>query len=284
MINDCTIIRELAEGGQKKVYLANHPEVGDVVVKKGLFKSFHSLERIRREVELLHTLKSEFYPKQYHFNIDVTANEFVIIEEYIEGQVLRDCIHDFKDVNKIFIFLNHLIDGLSIIWDKNIVHRDLKPENIIIRSNGLPCIIDLGIARFLDLESLTKTISPIGPCTPIYASPEQLTNQKGLINPRTDFFAIGIIALELYLGVHPFDPNVVGNNITTQQNILDRSVNVNTDILDNIVQNKYVVETNNVPANQYLSIFANKTIQTQPYRRFRNHKILKDFIAKYIQS
>lgn len=67
----------------------------------------------------------------------------------------------------------------------------------------MPCIIDLGIARFLDLESLTRTISPMGPCTPIYAAPEQLTNNKALIDPRTDFFGLGIIALELYLGVYP---------------------------------------------------------------------------------
>lgn len=77
-----------------------------------------------------------------------------------------------------------LVEGLSIIWDKNIVHRDLKPENIIIRPDGMPCIIDLGIARFLDLESLTRTISPMKWQPPIYAAPEQLTNNKALIDPK----------------------------------------------------------------------------------------------------
>ena len=267
MIQDCKIIKELAQGGQKIVHLAEHPTLGTVVIKKGTIKSFTSLERIRREVELLSELQSEFYPKQYHFNIDVKTKEFEIVEDYIEGKVLREAMPDIKTPAKIFTLFNSLVKGLSVIWNKNIVHRDLKPENIIIRQNGMPCIIDLGIARFLDLESLTKTISPMGPCTPIYAAPEQLANNKNLIDPRTDFFALGIIALELYLEIHPFDPTYVGNHYS---------------IVENIMQNKYVVETDIVKFNASLVELANKTLQLQPYNRFRNYQMLDRFIAKQI--
>jgi len=267
MIQDCKIIKELAQGGQKKVQLAEHTILGAVVIKKGAIKSFTSLERIKREVELLSELKSEFYPEQYHFNIDVKTKEFEIVEDYIEGKTLREALPDIKSPAEIFKLFSFLIKGLSFIWDKNIVHRDLKPENIIIRPNGTPCIIDLGIARFLDLESLTKTISPMGPCTPIYAAPEQLANNKNLIDPRTDFFALGIIALELYLGIHPFDPFYVGNHYS---------------IVENIMQNKYVVETNDVEFNDAIVELAKKTLQSQPYERFRNYQLLNAFIAKQI--
>ena len=267
MIRDCKIIKELAQGGQKSVYLAEHPNVGIVVIKRGSIKSFTSLERIKREVELLSELESEFYPKQYHFNIDVKSKEFEIIEDYIEGYVLRDVMIQFRTPKDIFTLFDLLVNGLSIIWDKNIVHRDLKPENVIIRPNGKPCIIDLGIARFLDLESLTKTISPMGPCTPIYAAPEQLNNNKNLIDPRTDFFGLGIIALELFLGVHPYDPDYVGNHYS---------------IVENIIQNRYIVETSNVERCDAIVEFANKTLQLQPYNRFRNYQMLNSFIAKQI--
>ncbi len=267
MINDCIILKDLPNGGQKNVQLAEHSMLGKVVIKRGIIKSFTSLERIKREVELLSELNSEFYPKQYHFNIDVKAKEFEIIEDYIEGCTLRDCLEKFQSPKDIFKLLYELTTGLSIIWDKNIVHRDLKPENIIIRPSGSPCIIDLGIARFLDLESLTKTISPFGPCTPIYASPEQLTNNKNLIDPRTDFFGLGIIALELFLGVHPFDPNVVGNQFS---------------IVENILQNIYVSETENVKRIESIVEFASKTLRTQPYERFRNYQMLNNFLAQHI--
>jgi eukaryotic-like serine/threonine-protein kinase len=247
--------------------LAEHPNAGTVVIKRGSIKSFTSLERIKREVELLSELKSPFYPQQHHFNIDIKTKEFEIVEDYIEGTVLREAMPHFKTPKQIFTLFDSLVKGLSIIWDKNIVHRDLKPENIIIRPNGIPCIIDLGIARFLDLEALTKTISPMGPCTPIYAAPEQLTNKKDLIDPRTDFFGLGIIVLELYLGIHPFDPMVVGNHYS---------------IVENIMQNNYVLELSAVKRDDAITEFANKTLQPQPYDRFRNYQMLNAFIAKQI--
>ncbi len=269
MIKDCRIIKDLAQGGQKTVQLAEHPYFGFVVIKHGPIKSFTSLERIKREVELLTVLKSDYYPRQHHFNIDVKSREFEIVEEYIEGGTLREVVGSFRSTDEIFRLIYGLTEGLKTIWDKNIVHRDLKPENIIVRPNGSPCIIDLGIARFLDLEALTKTISPLGPCTPVYAAPEQLSNNKSIIDARTDFFALGIIALELYLGVHPFDPIFVGNQYS---------------IVENIMQNKFILERDNVNRDKRLSDFIQKTLQTQPYQRFRNYQMLQDFIIQNVIS
>lgn len=267
MIKECEILRELPKGGQKTVLLARHQEIGLVVIKQGKIKSLTALERLKREVELLKEIQSDFYPKQYHFRIDFDTQEFEIVEEYIEGRMLRDTMAQFNTARDILNLLRLLIKGLSIIWDKNIVHRDLKPENIIIRPTRIPCIIDLGIARFLDLESLTNPINPRGPCTPIYAAPELLTNSKGSIDPRADFFALGIIALELYLEVHPFNPVFVGNKYST---------------VENIMQNKYVVETSTKRRDPAMVDFALKTLQTQPYNRFKNYHMIYDFIDNYI--
>jgi serine/threonine protein kinase len=266
MIDICTNVREIAQGGQKTVYLATHPEIGQVVIKKGVIKSFISLERIKREIDILSNLDSGYYPKQYHFSIDVIAKSFEIVEAFIEGSPLRQCMHQFREPPSIFKLIWELSEGLSVIWEKNIVHRDLKPENIIIRPNGKPCIIDLGIARFIEMDSLTQTLAPLGPCTPIYASPEQLSNQKHLIDIRSDFFAIGIIALELYLGIHPFDPTVVKNQYS---------------IVENIMQNLYKTSFDNITENEDLNAFSRKTLQVQPYMRFRNADALKSFLDQH---
>jgi len=267
MIGECKIIKSLKTGGQKTVQLAEHPTIGYVVVKKGAIKSYTSLERIKREVELLSELNSVYYPKQYHFNIDFKTKEFEIVEDYIEGKELRASMSQFTSPIQILTLINSIVSGLSLIWEKNIVHRDLKPENIIIRPDNKPCIIDLGIARFLDLDSLTQTISPYGPCTPFYAAPEQLLNKKNSIDHRTDFFSLGIIALELYLGIHPFDPNYLGNKFS---------------IAENIMQNIYLLENQTICKDSIISEFVYKTLQTQPYNRFRNYQMLQAFIAKNI--
>lgn len=267
MISEITVLKELEDGGQKSVQLGSHPSLGKVVLKKGEINSFSSIERIRREVSILSEIDSDYFPKQHHFNVDFTNNEFLIVEQYIEGGTLRDNLNMFSDRGSIFKLIRSLIDGLSIIWDKNIVHRDLKPENIIIRPCGNPCIIDLGIARFLDLESLTKTLSPFGPCTPTYAAPEQLKNLKNAIDMRADFFALGVISLELYLKVHPF---------------ISDSENGVYSIVENILTNRYVTSTQSILEDNAISSFANKTIAPQPYQRFRNYEQIKNYLANYL--
>lgn len=265
MIKDCSITKELPKGGQKTVYLAQHPKLGQVVIKKGKITGFHSIERIKREVKLLSEIESPYYPKQYYFNINSGTNSFEIIEEFIQGHELRKVMSNYRAPEDILGLLKSLIHGLSVIWDLKTVHRDLKPENLIIRNTGEPCIIDLGIARILTLKSLTDSIALMGPCTPIYAAPEQLSNLKDAIDFRTDFFSLGIIALELYLGIHPFDSSHWDDGYST---------------VENIIRNKYVLETESISMNDMLRTLADRTLQTQPYKRFRNNTQFQQFIEQ----
>ncbi|XDD53368.1 serine/threonine protein kinase [Leptospira sp. WS4.C2] len=258
----------IAVGGQKRVYKGTLPDYGEVVFKQCEFESTTSLERLHREVDALRILDSPFFPKQFQFNIYITEKQFESIEEYIPGQTLRNQMYDFSDEKKNFVLLLQLTEGLKLLWENDIVHRDLKPENIIIRPDHSPCILDLGIARFLDKESLTKTIYPYGPCTPAYAAPEQLTNKKNAIDQRSDFFVLGIVALELFLGVHPFDPVIIGNSLSIPENILE---------------SQFVVETEQRIPSPKFKQFVEKTIKNEPFQRFRNYEMIQDFLKESIQ-
>lgn len=65
-------------------------------------------------------------------------------------------------------------------------------------------IIDFGIVRFLDMESLTQTSQRFGPCTPGYGAPEQMRNLKAQINIRADLFSVGVVAYEALKGHNPY--------------------------------------------------------------------------------
>lgn len=82
------------------------------------------------------------------------------------------------------------------------MHRDIKPQNIIIKADGSPVILDFGIAR--DLEDETITPTGFQPFSWPFASPEQYFYKKDQISYRTDFFCLGIIAFYLYTGTLPF--------------------------------------------------------------------------------
>ena len=206
-------------GGQKQVFSATHPEYGKVALKVGVYSSAAQLERISREVGLLRSVDSVYFPKQFFFEPQ-SQKRYLILEELIDGESLEQHLANYTDPLDSLVLLGHLVKGMSFLWSKRVVHRDLKPANIIVSSSG-PRIIDLGIARIQDAESLTMTIAPFGPCTPNYASPEQLTNKKNRIDHRSDQFTLGIVLGQLILGgIHPFDPTAVGYGSSIPENIL----------------------------------------------------------------
>jgi hypothetical protein len=66
-------------------------------------------------------------------------------------------------------------------------------EQKLIWSDPTPALVDFGLVRDLSETSLTASWLPRGPGTPLFASPEQLNNEKALIDWRSDQFSIGVI-------------------------------------------------------------------------------------------
>jgi len=259
-------VRKITEGGQKIVYEAYHDKYGKIVVKINKYISSRELKRIEREVIVLRKIDSKYFPKNYDLIFCDKEKIFTIYEQFIEGKVLKELMDRYNDENSIISLLKELIVGLSIIWKNRIVHRDLKPNNIIITKNNKPCIIDLGIARILDMKSLTGTDSPRSPCTPIYASPEQLLNRKEIINHRSDFYSLGIIILELFLGYHPFLPEKVDNDRSTTENIIN---------------GKFVDPSIKEGTSEEFINLIRRLLAKEPYQRFRNVDLLANYISNY---
>nr|WSW70652.1 serine/threonine-protein kinase [Streptomyces sp. NBC_00995] len=122
---------------------------------------------------------------------------------YIEGQTLAQYIatHGPLDGGELRRLAIGLAEALRDIHRAGVVHRDLKPSNVVLSPEG-PRVIDFGISRAVDQQTLTMTGRVIG--TPPFMSPEQLQAPRG-VGPRSDVFSLGTLLVYAATGHGPFD-------------------------------------------------------------------------------
>ncbi|MEU5824672.1 serine/threonine-protein kinase [Streptomyces sp. NPDC047803] len=122
---------------------------------------------------------------------------------YIEGPTLAQRIADEGPLNGAGLrsLAIGLAEALRDIHRVGVVHRDLKPSNVVLSPEG-PRVIDFGISRAADQQTLTMTGRVIG--TPPFMSPEQLQAPRG-VGPRSDVFSLGTLLVYAATGHGPFD-------------------------------------------------------------------------------
>jgi serine/threonine-protein kinase len=191
-----TIIEQKPKSGQKQVYIV------DIGGKKIALKIIPTIdERIIRELNIYEVFK-EVKGIPCVMKIQEYGGELVVLEEYIDGEdlhIIKDTyLNDSKKVRELIFKIANILEP---VWDKKYVHRDLKPQNIRI-NNENPVVLDFGIAR--DLEDETITPTGFQPFSWPFGTPEQFFYKRDQISYRTDFFCLGIIAYHLFTGGLPF--------------------------------------------------------------------------------
>ncbi len=206
-VSNYEILRRLGQGGMGVVYLARHVTLERNVAIKFLAGQLSSnpdyVNRFLREARAAARLNHPNIISVYDAGAEDEVYYFVM--EYVEG---RDFSHLLKE-RKIFPeieVLQHVrkaADAMAYAHQAGIVHRDLKPENLILTAGGEVKVGDLGLAKQVNDESSSLTMSGTVMGTPFYISPEQVRGAHD-VDGRTDIYSLGATLYHLVTGSVPY--------------------------------------------------------------------------------
>src|SRR5437879_5739193 len=151
---------KIGEGGMGEVYLAEDSQLDRKVALKILPPDVAAnrdrMERFIREAKSAAALN---HPNIAHiYEIGESDGTHFIVMEFVDGQTLRECIHDGQtDLRKLLRHLQHVAEGLAKAHEAGIVHRDLKPDNIMITRDGHAKILDFGLAKLIEPQHTSQT-------------------------------------------------------------------------------------------------------------------------------
>jgi len=202
------IVAELGRGGMGVVFEARQERparsVALKVVRVGL-GGRGAVERFLHEIEVLGRLRhpgiAQIYAADVHEGVPYYAMELIAdampITTYCEAAGLS---------NQARMELVALAcDAVQHGHDRGVIHRDIKPSNVVVDGDGVPKVIDFGVARASDgggREAYTATGHIVG--TVRYMSPEQRT-VDGDVDVRSDVYSLGLVLYEVLVGRYPFE-------------------------------------------------------------------------------
>jgi serine/threonine-protein kinase len=205
------LTRCIGEGGMGTVYEGVHEGLG----KRVAIKTLHAGSARSQELIARFVREGKAAAKIRHANVvdvfDVAVHEGTpyLVMEYLEGEDLGARMEHVAPMSPSAIadLMIPVISALSAAHEAGIVHRDLKPDNILIchgKGGSLePKLVDFGISKLSDGESLhlTGTNAILG--TPYYMSPEQAGSSKQ-VDHRSDIFSLGVILYQCATHELPF--------------------------------------------------------------------------------
>lgn len=209
-------VRESGKGVFKETFYVISKDKTNLALK--VFNANQRTERTKREIDAMLICDHPNVGKLIEVNqYKYKGKDYTyLLEEFLSGGSLSDKLKsgviNFTEFYDIGL---QLVDALVHISSKGLVHRDIKPDNIMFRDDGrTPVIVDFGVVRNLHNESLTHSWLLPGPGTPYYSAPEQLNNQKELIDWRSDQFSLGVTFSICLFGLHPYyRPNDSVNDV-----------------------------------------------------------------------
>jgi serine/threonine-protein kinase len=205
------VVREIGRGGMGSVYLAERADeefeqrVALKVVRRGM-DTEEIVRRFRSERQILAHLDHPNIAKLFDGGTTEDGRPFFVME-HVDGRPIDQYCDDCKlPTRERLELFRSVCSAVHFAHQNLVVHRDLKPHNILVTPDGIPKLLDFGIAKLLDpnQEIFALTRADLRPMTPEYASPEQVRGEA--ITTASDVYALGVLLYVLLTGHSPYRP------------------------------------------------------------------------------
>ncbi len=204
------LLKVIGKGGMGTVYLATRAD--DLYHQNVAVKLMHANIAEERSMRLRFSAERQILAKLNHPHIGrlldggITADGLpYLVMEYVDGMPIDAYCreHRLSTENLINLFLE-VCAAVEYAHQNLVIHRDIKPGNILVTPEGVPKLLDFGIAKLLDgaIGPSNLTLPSEQVMTLEYASPEQVTGT--VVTTATDVYALGVLLYELLCGVRPF--------------------------------------------------------------------------------
>jgi serine/threonine-protein kinase len=208
------VLRAIGRGGMGQVYLAERDTVdfrqtvAIKVIRRGL-DTDDLIARFRNERRILARLD---HPNIARL-IDVGATEQgrpYFVMEHVDGvPIIEYCDRNGLAIAERLRLFQSVCAAVHHAHRSLVVHRDLKPNNILVTQDGIPKLLDFGIAKILEADDAEgpamspHTRTDVRVLTPAFCAPEQIRGEA--VTTACDVYAMGLLLYHLLVGRHPYD-------------------------------------------------------------------------------
>ena len=194
----------LGRGGMAVVHAGTDTTLGRPVAVKILADRYADddrfVERFRREAQASARLNHPNIVSVYDTG-DEDGIHYIVME-LVDGETLADLLRREGplSVERSARIAADVAKALAVAHTEGIIHRDVKPGNVMLTPAGEVKVMDFGIARAAEEDTLTQTGVVLG--TAAYLSPEQ--SRGDAVDSRSDTYALGCVLTEMLTGEPPF--------------------------------------------------------------------------------
>lgn len=200
------IVGELGRGGMSLVMLAERADgrfekqVALKLIRSGPYTSI-SADRLNEETRILAKLQHPNIAYLLDAGVSEEGVAFTAMELCHGCSLTEHCATNNLSIEERLLLLRVICQAVDYAHQNLIVHRDLKPSNILVQTDGVPKLVDFGIAGILNKSSESTIWGAL--LTPSYAAPEQFDSEE--VTTASDIYALGSLMYELLTGRQPFD-------------------------------------------------------------------------------